>query len=107
MCVFVCVCSVYVCSVSTVRVHTGSILQQCVERSVPGGDSVSTWCVLMKDDQERTIHVKCPEDCVTYDKTPDTEDYHQPYAGNHPPQHIPHSTVCVLRSARAVCWDRD
>jgi len=69
------------CSPVTTHCSNSSILQQCVERSVPDGVSVSTWCVLMKDDQERTIHVRCPEDCVTYDKTPNTEDYHQPYAG--------------------------
>ena len=30
------------------------------------GEEVATWCVLMRDNQEKTIHVKCPEDCISY-----------------------------------------
>ena len=33
------------------------------------GDPVATWCVAMRDKVdggEKTVHVKCPEDCVTY-----------------------------------------
>ena len=29
-------------------------------------EEVATWCVLMRDNQEKTIHVKCPEDCNSY-----------------------------------------
>ena len=27
---------------------------------------MATWCVLMRDTQEKTIHVKCPQDCNSY-----------------------------------------
>merc|ERR1711872_63835 len=68
-----CVTNSVSCSPVTTVCSNSSILQQCVERSVSGGESVSTWCVLMKDSQEKTIHVKCPDDCVPYDHTPHTQ----------------------------------
>ena len=42
------------------------ILQKCTESNIETGDNVATWCVAMRDDQEKTIHVECPEDCVSF-----------------------------------------
>ena len=54
-----------ICS-SKVCLPAGSILQRCVESKMTTGEEVATWCVLMRDNQEKTIHVKCPEDCNSY-----------------------------------------
>eukprot|EP00092_Neocalanus_flemingeri_P039361 GFUD01042856.1.p1 GENE.GFUD01042856.1~~GFUD01042856.1.p1 ORF type:complete len:229 (+),score=41.36 GFUD01042856.1:66-689(+) len=64
-----CITSHLECSPVTPDCSNSSILQQCVESSVSTGDHVATWCVTMRDKKhggEKTIHVKCAEDCVTY-----------------------------------------
>eukprot|EP00090_Calanus_glacialis_P022544 TRINITY_DN34796_c0_g1_i1.p1 TRINITY_DN34796_c0_g1~~TRINITY_DN34796_c0_g1_i1.p1 ORF type:complete len:231 (-),score=38.23 TRINITY_DN34796_c0_g1_i1:27-719(-) len=54
------------CSPVNTECSNSSILQRCVESKMTTGEEVATWCVLMRDNQEKTIHVKCPEDCNSY-----------------------------------------